>query len=160
MDDEEESSAPSPIRPGREVVSLTPAAPSMVSMTTEVLPLPSPPPSVTTSTLSQSSSLLVSPPPQPVVHGLQITNRKATERIEGAAKRTNCVKIPVINLDVYEKLKEMEKEAEKEGDNQKLRDINCVKKGLMWIGEADGEENSIEPWEMRMTLMHEALSLA
>ena len=38
----------------------------------------------------------------------------------------------------------MEKEAQKEGDNQKLRDITCVKKGQMWIGEADGEENSIE----------------
>ena len=149
VDDEEESSTPLPIRPGRAVVSLTP----------EVLPLPSPPPSVTTSTLSQSSSPLVSPPPEPVVQGVQIANRKPMEGIEGAAKRTHCVKIPVINLDVYEKLKEMEKEAEKEGDDQKLRDITCVKQGLMCIGEANGEKNSIEPWERRMTLVHEALSL-
>ena len=77
----------------------------------------------------------------------------------GAAKRTKSVKIPVINLDVYEKLKEMEPEAEKEGDDQKLRDITCGKKGLMWIGKADREENSIELWERRMTLVHEALSL-
>ena len=53
----------------------------------------------------------------------------------------------------------MEEEAEKEGDDQKLRDITCVKKGLIWIGKADEEENSIELWERRMTLMHEALSL-
>ena len=86
--------------------------------------------------------------------------RKASERIEGAVKRTKSVKIPVINLDVYEKLKEMEEEAEKEGDDQKLRDMTCVKKGLMWIEEADGGENSIELWARRMTLVHEALSLA
>ena len=53
----------------------------------------------------------------------------------------------------------MEEEVEKEGDDEKLRDITCVKKGLMWIGEADGEENSIELWERRMTLVHEVLSL-
>ena len=48
---------------------------------------------------------------------------------------------------------------EKEGDNQNLRDITCVKEGLIQIGEADGEENSIELWERRMTLVHKALSL-
>ena len=53
----------------------------------------------------------------------------------------------------------MEPEAEKEGDDQKLRDITCGKKGLMWTGEADREEDSIELWERRMTLVHEALSL-
>ena len=82
-----------------------------------------------------------------MVQRVRIKKRKATERIKGAAKRTKSVKIPVINLDVYEKLKEMEEEAEKEGDDQKLRDITCVKKGLMWIVEADGEENSIDLWE-------------
>ena len=75
------------------------------------------------------------------------------------AKRTKSVKIPVINLDVYEKLKEMEEKAEKEGDDQKLRDITYVKKGLMWIEEVDGEENRIELWERRMTLVHDSLSL-
>ena len=149
MEDEEESSTPSPIRPSRAVVSITP----------EVLPLASPPPVAAALTLSRSSSPLVSPPPEPVVQRVPIKKIKATERIGGAAKRTKSVKIPVINLDVYEKLKEMEKEAEKEGDDQKLRDITCDKKGLMWIGEADGEENSIELWERRMTLVHEALSL-
>ena len=79
--------------------------------------------------------------------------------IKQTAKRTKSVKIPVINLDVYEKLKEMEEEAEKEGDDQKLKDIAFVKKGLVWIGETDGEESSIELWERRMTLVHEALSL-
>ena len=54
----------------------------------------------------------------------------------------------------------MEEKAEKEGDDQKLRDITCIKKGLMWIEEVDGEENRIELWERRMTLVHEALSLA
>ena len=158
VEDEEESSTPSPIRPGRVVVSMTSAAPSMVSMIPEVLPLASPPPAAAP-TLSRSSSPLVSPPPKPVVQRVRIKKRKATERIEGAAKRTKSVKIPVINLGVYEKLKEMEEEVEKEGDDQKLRDITCVKKGLMWIGEADGEENSIELWERRMTLVHEVLSL-
>ena len=141
VEDEEESSTPSPIRPGRAVVSVTPTAPSVVSMTPEVLPL-------------------ASPPPEPVVQRVRIKKRKATERIKGAAKRTKSLKIPVINLDVYEKLKEMEEEAEKEGDDQKLRDMTCVKKGLMWIEEADGGENSIELWARRMTLVHEALSLA
>ena len=75
------------------------------------------------------------------------------------AKRTKSVKIPVINLDVYEKLKEMEEKAEKEGDDQKLRDITYVKKGLRWIEEVDGEENRIELWERRMTLVHDSLSL-
>ena len=158
MEDEEESSTPSPIRPGRAVVSVTRAAPSVVSMTPEVLPLASPPPA-TAPTLSRSSSPLVSPPPEPVVQRVRIKKRKAMERIEGAAKRTKSVKIPVIKLDVYEKLKEMEEEAEKEGEDQKLRDITWVKKGLMWIGVADGEENSIELWERRMTLVHEALSM-
>ena len=86
--------------------------------------------------------------------------KKAAERIEGAVKRTKSVKIPVINLDVYEKLKEIEEEAENEGDDQKLRDTTCVKKGLMWIEEADGGENSIELWARRMSLVHEVLSLA
>ena len=137
---------------------MTPAAPSVVSMTPEVLPLASPPPAAAP-TLSRSSSPLVSPPPEPVVQRVRIKKRKAMERIEGAAKRTKSVKIPVIKLDVYEKLKEMEEEAEKEGEDQKLRDITWVKKGLMWIGVADGEENSIELWERRMTLVHEALSM-
>lgn len=48
---------------------------------------------------------------------------------------------------------------EKEGDDQKLKHITCVRKGLIWIGEADGEENRIELLERRMILMHEALSL-
>ena len=149
MEDEEESSTPSLICPGRAVMSVTPAAPSVVSMTPEVLPLASPPPAAAP-TLSRSSSPLVSPPPKPVVQRVRVKKRKATERIEGAAKRTKSIKNPVINLDVYEELKEMEEEAEKEGDDQKLRDITCVKKGLMWIGEADGEENSIELWERRI----------
>ena len=156
--DEEGSSTPSPIHPGRAVVSVTSAAPSVVSMTPEVLPLASPPPAAAP-TLSRSSSPLVSPPPEPVVQRVRIKKKKAREKIEEAAKRTKRVKIPVINLDVYEKLKEMQEEAEKEGDDQKLRDITCVKNSLMWIGEADGEENTIELWERRMTLVHEALSL-
>ena len=158
VEDEEESSTPSPIRPGRAVVSVTPAAPSVVSMTPEILPLASPPPAAAAPTLSRSSSPLVSPPPKPVVQKVLIKKRKATERIGGAAKSTKIVKIPVINLAVYKKLKEMEEEAEKEADDQKLRDITCVKKSLKWLGE-DGEENSIELWERRMTLVHEALSL-
>ena len=159
MEDEKESSTPSPIRAGRAVVSVTPAGPSVVSMTSEGLPLASRPPAATGPTVSRSSSPLVSPPPEPVVQRARIKKRNVTERIEGAARRTKSIKIPVINLDVYEKLKEMEEEAEKEGDDQKLRDITCIKKGLMWIGEADGEENRIELWERRMTLVHEALSL-
>ena len=91
------------------MVSVTPAAPLVVSMTLEVLPLASPPPAAAP-TLSRSSSVLVSPPPEPVVLRVRIKKRKATERIEGAAKRTKSVKILVINLDVYEKLKEMEEE--------------------------------------------------
>ena len=29
----------------------------------------------------------------------------------------------------------------------------------MWIGEADREENSMELWERRMNLVHQALSM-
>ena len=100
-------------------------------MTPEVLPLASPPPAAAAAALSRSSCPLVSPPPEPVVQRVPIKKRKATERIVGAAKRTKSVKIPVISLNVYEKSQEMEKEAEKEGDDQKLRNITCVKKGLM-----------------------------
>ena len=63
------------------------------------------------------------------------------------------------NIDIYEKLKQMEEEAEEKGNDQQLRDITYVKEGLMWIGEPDEEENSIKLWERRMTLVHEALSL-
>ena len=117
MEDEEESSTPSLIRPVRAVVSVTPAAPSLVSMTPEVLPLASHLPAVAAPTLSRSSSPLISPPPQSVVQRVRIKKRKGTKRIEGAGKRTKSVNIPVINLDVYGKLKEMVEEAEKEGDN-------------------------------------------
>ena len=157
--EDEESSTSLPIRPGKAVVSVTPARPSVVSMTPEVLPLASPPPAAAAPTLPWSSSHVVSPPLDPVVERVRIKKRQVMKRIEGAATRTNSVKIPVINLDVYVKLKELEEEAEKEGDNQKLRDITCVQRGLMWIGEPDGEENSIELWERRMTLVHEELSL-
>ena len=65
--------------------------------------------------------------------------------MERTAKRQKSVKIPVINLDVYEKLKEMEEAAEKEGDDQKLKDIAFMEKGLIWIEETDREESvSIE----------------
>ena len=129
--EDEESSTPSPIRPGRAVVSVTPATLSVVSITPKVLPLASPPPAAAAAALSRSSCPLVSPPPEPVVQRVPIKKRKATERIVGAAKRTKSVKIPVISLNVYEKSQEMEKEAEKEGDDLKLRNITCVKKGLM-----------------------------
>ena len=109
---------------------MTHAALSVVSMMPKVLPLTSPPP-VAAPTLFRSSSPLVSPPTAPVVPKVQIKKRKAMERIEGVAKRIKSVKIPVISLDIYMKLTEMEEEAEKEGDDQKLRDITCVKKGLM-----------------------------
>ena len=46
--EDEESSTPLQIHPGRPVVSMTPAAPSVVSMTPEVLPLASPPPAAAT----------------------------------------------------------------------------------------------------------------
>ena len=157
--EDEESSTPSPTRPGRARVSVTPAVPSVVSMIPEVLPLASPTTAATAPTLSRSSSALVSPPSEPVVQKVPIKKRKVTKRIRGAANRTKSIKIPVINLDVYEKLKEMEREEEKEADDQKLRDISCVKKGLVWIGEADGKEKRIELWERRMNLVHEALSL-
>ena len=162
MEEEEESSTPSTVRPGRAVVSKTPATPSVegreasANLTPEILPLASPPPAAPTQSAS-SSPLAVTP--EPAVQRVPIKKRKATEGIERTAKRTKSVKIPVINLDVYEKLKEMEEEAEKEGDDQKLKDIAFVKKGLVWIGETDGEESSIELWERRMTLVHEALSL-
>ena len=78
------------------------------------------------------------------MQSVPIKKRKPTKRIDGATKRTKSVKIPVKNLDVYETLKEMKEEAEKEGDDQKLRDITRVKKGLMWIGEVNGEENRIK----------------
>ena len=117
VEDKEESSTTAPIRSGRGVVSVTPAAPSVVSMTLEVLPLVIPPPAAAAPTLSWSTSPHVSPPPKPVVQRVPIKKGKATERIKGVAKRTMGVKIPVTNLDVYKKLNEMEVEAEKEGDN-------------------------------------------
>ena len=115
VDDEEEPSTPSPIRSSKAVVSVTPAAPSVVSMTPEVLPLASPPPAAAAAALSQSSSLLVSPPPEPVVQRVPINKRKATKRIGGAAKRTKSVKIPVINLHVYEKLKRWKQKRKRKG---------------------------------------------
>ena len=125
------------------MVSKTPTVPSVVSMTPEVLPLASSPPAAS-ATLSRSSFPFVSPPPDPVVQSVPIKKRKPTKRIDGATKRTKSVKIPVKNLNVYETLKEMKEEAEKEGDDQKLRDITRVKKGLMLIGEVNGEENRIK----------------
>ena len=52
VEDKEESSTTAPIHSGRGVVSVTPAAPSVVSMTLEVVPLASPPPAAAAPTLS------------------------------------------------------------------------------------------------------------
>ena len=84
--EDEESSTPSPIRLGRAVVFVTPAAPSVVSMTHEVLPLASPSPAAAAPTLSRSSSPLVSAPSEPVVQWVSIKKRKVTERIGGSGK--------------------------------------------------------------------------
>ena len=75
VEDEEESSTPSPIRSSKAVVSVTSAAPSVVSMTPEVPPLASPAPAAAAA-LSQSSSLLVSPPPNQLCRGSQSTKEK------------------------------------------------------------------------------------
>ena len=81
-----ESATPSLICPGRAVVSVTPAAPSVVSMTPEVLPLASPPPA-TAPTLSRSSSPLVSPPPEPVVQRVRIKKKKSNGKNPGTGKK-------------------------------------------------------------------------
>ena len=86
----EESSTSSPIRPGRAGVSVTPTAPSVVSMTPEVLPLASSPPAAAAAALPRSSSPLGSPPPKAVVQRVLIKKTKATERIGEAAKRTKA----------------------------------------------------------------------
>ena len=158
MKDEESSSTSLLVHLAKAVVSMTPVPPSVLSMTSEVLLLASPPPAAAP-TLSQSPSAIVSPPCEPGVQRVPIKKRKVMKRFEGVAKRTKSIMIPVIYLDIYMKLKEMEEQGEQEGDIQKLREITCIKKGLMWIGEEDEEENSIELWERRMTLVHEALSL-
>ena len=151
VEEEEQSSTPSTVQnssPGTAEVSKAPAMPSVeereasANLTPDILPLSSPPPAAP-STSASTHSASSSPPalsPEPAVQRVPIKKRKATAEMERTAKRRKDVKIPVINLDVDEKLKEMEEVAEKEGDHQKLKDIAFVKKGLMWIGETDGEE--------------------
>ena len=146
VEDEQESSTASPIRPTRAVVLKTSAAPSLLSITPDIPPLACPP-LPAAPTLTWSSSSLASFSPELVVQMLPILKTKATERIEGVVKRTKMVKIPVIYLEVYEKLQQIEEKAEKDTDNSELRDITCVQKGLMWIEEADREQNSMELWE-------------
>ena len=76
-------------------------------------------------------------------------------------KRKRTAKILVINLDVDEKLQEMQENAEKEKDEQYLRDMHFVKKAMSWLKDQgdNGDEMEKEVLERRMTMICEALSL-
>ena len=108
-------------------MSKTPSGPSAVSMTLEVLPL-SAPPSAAAPTLSRCFSPLVSAPPEPVVSKVPINKSKAIDRIGGAAQRRMCVRMSRINLDIYNKLKEMEEDRKGRG-RLKDRGYNLCQEG-------------------------------
>ena len=75
-------------------------------------------------------------------------------------KRRKEVKIRVMNLDVQEKLREMKETAEKDNNEQKLKDMPFVRKALIELGERYKDEMvSREVWERRAAMICEALSL-
>ena len=65
-----------------------------------------------------------------------------------------------MNLDVQEKLREMTERAEKDNDEQRLKGMPFVIKGLIELGEQYGEEIvNNEVWERRTAMIFKALTL-
>lgn len=91
--------------------------------------------------------------------------RKAIEappQQEKGNKWRTAIKIPVINLDIEDRIRTMRREAAETQDEQKLRDLKQVKKALSRIGSAGGKETErvgVEVWERRMMLIHEILQI-
>ena len=70
------------------------------------------------------------------------------------------MKIPAINLDVQEKLREMKETAEKDNDEHRLKDMPFVTKVLIELGEEYGDEIvSKGVWKRRAAIICKALSL-
>ena len=65
-----------------------------------------------------------------------------------------------MNLDVQENLREMKESAEKENDEQTLKDMPFISKALIELGEQYGDEIvTKQVWERRAAMICEALSL-
>ena len=65
-----------------------------------------------------------------------------------------------MNLNVHEKLREMKETAEKDNNEQKLKDMRFVRKALIELGgQYKDEIVSREVWERRAAMIWEALSL-
>ena len=124
------------------------------------LPLSSPPPQHAATGPSSSSTGSSQPPaqnPEPVAPRRK---RKAESGGERQVKCRKEVKIRVMNLDVQEKLREMEETAEKDNNEQKHKDMPFVRKALIELGERYKDEMvSREVWERRAAMFWEALSL-
>ena len=126
-------------------------------------PLSSPPPQLAAPAPPLSSTgtsrCLPAQNPEPVVPHQKRKAESVGER-QGPVKRRKKVKIPVMNLDVQENLREMGETAEKDNDEQRLKDMPFVSKALIEPGEQYGEEIVTKKvWERRAAMMCEALSL-
>ena len=125
------------------------------------LPLSSPPPQLAaTAPPFSSKGSSRRPPahkPEPVV---PCGKRKAESEGRGSVKCRKELNIPVMNLDVQGKLREMKETAEKDNDEQKLKDMPFVRKALIELREPYRDKIiSKEVWERRAVIICEALSL-
>ena len=102
------------------------------------LPLSSPPPQLAAPapplSSTGSSRSLPAENPGPVVPRQKRKAQLEGER-QGPVKRRKEVKILVMNLDVQENLREMKETAEKDKDEQTLKDMPFVSKALIELGE-------------------------
>ena len=118
---------------------------------------------IPTSISRHSSSLSLAPTFKLVELG-KVIDRKRKVQSKARQSPVKCrkkVKIPIIiNLDVDDKLKEMKEIAEREKDEQKLKDMPYVMKALSYLGEQHEDEVVCrEVWERRAAMVFEALSL-
>ena len=146
------------------------ASGSLTPVNSRDLPLSSPPPlppSSVPTLITPATSVSLSAPPAKLVAPKKTLGGKSKAGEEGDVPTTKrrtleqkrTARIPVINLDVDLKLREMEEE--KKEDDQYVRDMSFVKKAMSWLKEQgdDGDEMEKEVLERRMTIICEALSL-
>ena len=92
--------------------------------------------------------LLTAPPNSEEQAGALISKKRKDEDLQ--RKRTRAeFKIPVINLDIEERIKTMRESVEAAKDDQKVEDLALVAKALSWIGDDDDSFKSSVPVQLQ-----------